>query len=385
MNYKQLLERIQDYAKGRQDFIYGLDGLDFYSKVPIGRGMYILVGGQSGSGKTSFVDTAFILNIFKNRIKSGEPMPFWIYNSMERHIESKLAKWSALMLYWSGTMIDVPILLNLPNKKRDLNNKDIEALEKIAVAMDKLQSRVDFYEAPLTAKGILDNAMKVAYQRGVLLTSCEKGVKKNGVPIAEFGEEYETHAGVRRKVVHTEWGTIRQNESKYFPNDEDEVVFMVNDHVGKVIGSDGFANTKTSVDDHSQNMALLRDKLKWCPVDISQFNRENQDTTRNRVAELDIKERDFKNTSTGYENADIVLGLINPHKLGHTRYKKLNVRKLVSPTGENRLRVLKIVKQTYGPDDIQLPLKFLGENGFVEDLPQELNEYEYDQIQSISV
>lgn len=385
MNYKELLELVREYSKGRKDFIYGLDGLKFYSKVAIGRGMYILVGGQSGSGKTSFVDTVLVLNPFAKMLHDDKPMPLWIYNSLERHKESKLAKWAALMCWWGEHMIDVPTMLNLPNKKRDLNSADFKALEKVADIMTELEKNVIFYEGPLTANQIYQNCLNAAKDRGKLITT-ENGIHLNGEKVADFGEEYIEVKGTKRRVFKGGSIDVVEGETVYIPDDKEEIVFTITDHIGKVGGPDG-ANTKKTIDVHANNQGFIRDTLKWCPIDISQFNRENQGTARNLKMDLDVKEADFKNSSTPYENADLVLGLINPWKLGHTRYGDIKVKELVAPTGENRLRVLKIVKNSYGSDDMQMPLLFLGENGFVDDLPYDLEDYKskytYESIKSL--
>jgi hypothetical protein len=390
-NYRELLEKIREYSKGRSDFIYGLNNLNFYNKVAIGRGMYILVGGQAGSGKTSFVDTALVLNIFQSRMMSDEPIPLWLYNSLERHKDMKIAKWSALVCYWGGHMLDVPTILNLPNKKRDLTSKDFEFLERAADLMEEIEKSVIFYGGPITAQQIKDNCIKVAKGRGKYITTEGGSIKVNGVEVGKFGDDFVEVRGAKRRVFRGSIPVV-EGETYYIPNDEKEIVITITDHIGKVNGMHG-ANTKKTIDEHANNQAFVRDILKWCPVDISQFNRENQGTTRNLKMDLDVKEADFKNSSTPYENSDLVLGLINPHKLGHARYTNSdgtwNVRKMISPTGENRLRVLKIVKNSYGSDDMQMPLLFLGENGFIDDLPLEMESfserYNYESIQNIRV
>ena len=380
--YKDLLKKVRQYQKGRDDFMYGIEGLSVYTKINIGKGMYILIGGQSGSGKTSFSDTAFILNPF---MSLPDNPPLWLYRSMERDKESKLAKWTCNIIYRKhGVLLDVPTLLSLPSKKRKLNNRDFRLLEEIETTMDALDSRVIMVDGTPSAEEIRQWELKIAYQKGKLITADDKYFYINGEKEGTLNEIDEAN-GMKRRYYAGKAGRIYEHGETYIANNPKEIVMPVFDHIGKILDGEGNQNTKKAVDAHSSNQAWARDILKWTPIDISQFNRDSQSTQRNMRLDLDIQEKDFKNSATPYENADLVLGLINPWKLGHSRYQKINVKRMVADGGENRLRLLKIVKNSYGSDDIKLPLVFLGENGHIMDFPEEPGDYDYEQVIGINI
>jgi len=383
MKHKQLIDKVITYQDGRKDFLYGISGLSIYDKINIGKGMYVLVGGQSGSGKTSFVDTVFVINPYL-AYKDTDTLPVWVYNSMERDTETKLAKWVCNLLYReTGILLDVPTLLNFPTSKRKLTPQDIKMLDSIGAIYDTLRDRTIITSGSATAEDIRDRKLKIAYQRGKLITANGKHFFVNGKNEGELNAT-ETKNNITRKYFDGKLGRIYENESIYLPSNPNEIVITLDDHIGKIDGPEG-ANSKKVIDRHATYQGVFKDVCRWLCIDISQFNRDNQSTQRNIRFELDIQEKDFKNSGTPYENADLVLGLINPHKLGHNRYKDINVTKLVAEGGENRLRVLKIVKNSFGSDDIQMPVMFLGENGFISDISSKPDEHEYEHIRNITI
>ena len=63
MSFEDLKREVQAGLDGRNNGIpMGFDRLNKY--IGIRKSMYTLVGGLTGSGKTSFVDDAYVLNPF---------------------------------------------------------------------------------------------------------------------------------------------------------------------------------------------------------------------------------------------------------------------------------------------------------------------------------
>ena len=65
--------------------------------------MYYLIGGLTGSGKTSFIDDAFVLNpvdwaLSQEGRASGIKVKVW-YRSMERSRTYKFAKWTSRKIF----------------------------------------------------------------------------------------------------------------------------------------------------------------------------------------------------------------------------------------------------------------------------------------------
>ena len=124
-----------EVEKGLGDFNRGIPmGFDRLTRyVGIRKGMYYLIGGNTGSGKTSFIDDAFVLNpvdwsLSKEGKASGIKVKVW-YRSMERSRAYKMAKWMSRKIFVDqGILIPVPKLLGwketmTKERKKEQNEK----------------------------------------------------------------------------------------------------------------------------------------------------------------------------------------------------------------------------------------------------------------------
>jgi len=85
--------------------------------LAIQKSIYTLIGGNTGSGKTSLVDDAYILQPYlwwvNNKDKTDLKFRA-LYRSMERKRSLKLAKWACWKLYMDhGLLFDSNTLLGL--------------------------------------------------------------------------------------------------------------------------------------------------------------------------------------------------------------------------------------------------------------------------------
>ena len=113
MSFELLKHEVELGLTGKNDGIpMGFNILNRY--IGIRKSMYFLVGGLTGSGKTSFIDDAFVLNPFDWYIMqkdSGLKLRI-IYRSMERSRTYKLAKWVSRKIFLDqGIIIPVSKLL----------------------------------------------------------------------------------------------------------------------------------------------------------------------------------------------------------------------------------------------------------------------------------
>ena len=102
MSFELLKNEVEKGLMGRNTGIpMGFNRLNRY--IGIRKSMYFLVGGLTGSGKTSFIDDAFVLNPFdwfisREGQNSGIKLKIW-YRSMERSRTYKLAKWVSRKIF----------------------------------------------------------------------------------------------------------------------------------------------------------------------------------------------------------------------------------------------------------------------------------------------
>lgn len=303
----------------------------------IQKSLYTIVGGNSGTGKTSFVDLAYVLNPYKwlteNEGKTNIKIK-WVYNSMERNKKYKLAKWVCLKLFQDHRIIiDVPTMLGWQGKKFEIEPELKKLIFEAGEYFDKM------------------------FESGV-------------IEIIDGGQN---PTGIRNKLIEVAKANGRLEEvdeytRKYIPNDPNLLIVVINDHVGKLAGERGF-NDKELLDKHSEYMGDCRDRYGYTIIDISQFNRSIGSTDRMKLKGVSPEPDDFKGSGDMYENADVALGLFNPYKFKINDFLGYNIPKFVSKSGENRFRSVSIIKNSYGADDIIIGLNFLGENGNFRELP----------------
>lgn len=347
--------------------------------INITNSRYITVYGTSGSGKTSFVNDVFIFGILlKYRIdKNPNFHPYWIYRSMERPSEEMIAKWICYLLYvYDNILIDIPTLFQWSNKKYSLT-KEIT---------DKIKLYEKFFVGTSTSKGMLDlvdiiggaatpdeinkYALNRAYQRGFLLYTKEGKIYQNkGEIVAEFDNiDIEVTDGMvkRFKVVKNGLGEeykIYENSKIYSPKIKNEIVFHITDHIN-VLADKSLINT------HSANMRKIKDVFGWVCIDVGQMNRNIESVYRKVNTELEVNSSDYKESSSPHENSDISVALFDPYSLGLQEYAGYNLSSFIKKkTFQNRFRVMKLLKNSYGSTGVNICNVFLGENGIYKDIP----------------
>ena len=232
------------------------------------------------TGKTAFVDTAYVLNPYQwlmdNKGKTNIKIK-WVYNSMERNTKYKLAKWTCLKLFNDyGIIMDVPTMLGWSGKKYEITDSLKSKIYKSGKYFDEMfeSGVIDIFEGSQNPTGIRNYLIELA--------------KKHG-----------------------EVKQINKFTRRYIPNDPDLHIIVINDHVGKLSGERGFSD-KELLDKHSEFMGDCRDRYGMTIIDISQFNRSIGSVDRMKTKAVSPEPDDFKGSGDLYENADIALALFNP-------------------------------------------------------------------------
>jgi len=318
-------------------------------EVGIGKSIYTIVGGMSGTGKTAFTDLAYVLAPYKwmkqNYDKTGITIRV-IYHSMERSKTYKLAKWVSMKLYTQyNILMDVPDILGWGVQR---NRVPEEVYQKIVKCFDYFNEMLDYVEiieGPINPTGIWKNAYN-----------------------------YAETVGKFEKVPYTTLEGDEKYHTIYKTNDENLVTVVLLDHIGKLKGelNDGVflqPQSKALMDKMSDYAGSeLRDRLGFSPVIVSQFNRGLEDTQRRVKTEMSPLPSDFKNTGNLYEDADVALALYNPYKLGDNENLGYNIPAFVNSKGYNRFRSCYVLKNSYGVDDIAFGYNFIGEVGIMYEL-----------------
>lgn len=236
MSFESLKKEVQDGIDGRNSGIpMGFNRLNRY--IGIRKRMYFVAGGLTGSGKTSMIDDAFVLNPYDWYIKQQNPgiKLRIIYRSMERSRTYKLAKWVSRKIFIDhGYIIPVSKLLGWNSKMTKDEHDLFLSYQPYIEQMNEVITIIDGPENPVgIAKDLRNHALK------------------NGR--IEQLDEY-------NKI--------------YIPNDENEITIVVVDHLGLLKTTKELSSKKQAIDKMSDELRYARDFYGYTIVAVQQFNRD---------------------------------------------------------------------------------------------------------------
>lgn len=334
MSFELLKAEVDKGLSGKNGGIpMGFHRLNRY--VGIRKGMYYLVGGLTGSGKTSFIDDAFVLNpvdwaLSKEGLASGVKVKVW-YRSMERSRTYKLAKWVSRKIFIDqGIIIPVGKLLGWTDK---MTKDEHDLFLYYEDYIEQLSDIVTIIDGPENPVGIAKDLKKYALERGSI----------------EQLDEY-------NKI--------------YVPEDPNEITIVVIDHIGLLKLTKDQPTKKQAIDKMSDELRYARDFYGYSPVVVSQFNRDISNPTRIKNGDVEPQLEDFADSSATQNDADVVMGLFDPMRYKVADPSGYNLDKLVDQYGAKYFRSLRLIKNSYGEDDVRIGLGFLGQIGMFKELPR---------------
>jgi len=334
---------------------------------------YILIGSNTGSGKTSLLDHMILSTIH------SLPKDFHfevLYYSMERKNTFKLAKWLSWEYYRKEKKkAPVQTLLGLNNRIKPNQVKYFET--RYSKILENVMEHIDLRQGTRTVAQIKQDIEKKAKELGDYYHSDNDVIYHFDKVLAPFPKKkfIKTRFGKRYYVDFKEGKyQLYQNDDLYIPKKQ-QLLLIVIDHIGKVKGE---GSKKQILDELDQVLSDARDKYGFSPIAISQFNRGVGETQRIKFRKdtLAPQLEDFKDTGNLTESADLVLSLFDPSRYqawnSEGLYYGVNIESgMVTPSGKHRARSLHILKNSFGSDKAIVMLKFIGESGYFEVLPKD--------------
>lgn len=360
-----------------------LDPLSLNQLIRFGMGSYMIMTGPPGTGKTSFIDTHYVNNSIRAFIldPEGYHMPLIVYNSMERPPVDKMVKWIAYHMFIRfGSLIDLPTLLQHPNKRRRTTEKDIDNAKSFQAVIDHMKKYLDLQGGSKTPTAIRKYLEKRCYNHGLYITADTEKIYNNGKEIADFktpdgiednGTEYKLLT--RKKMPgDTEPRLLKvyQNTSVFIPKDRNQMRVVINDTSNK-LKKEPRKDVIETLNDHSTNMADLRDAKAWAPIDINQMNQEGIKEI-GKSPDLKVYQSHIKGTGDFAQNADIILSIVDPSYFGHQLWgpdgHEYDIKRL-----RKTFRIFQVVKNSHGLGEHTMHCVFMGENGYFFELPHPEN------------
>ncbi len=259
-NFEILNDEVDRGIQGRNTGIpIGFNRLNRY--IGIRKRIYFLIGGLTGSGKTSFLDDAFILNPYdwyiSDQNKTNIKLKI-VYRSMERSRVYKLAKWMGRKIFMDHGIV-IPISKLLGWNRDDRMTKDEH---------DLYLSYKDYIDGMEDVITIIDGP-------------------ENPVGIAK---DLRSYAEKRGKIEQ-----IDQYNKVYIPDDETEITIVALDTLNLLKVTKDLPTKKQAIDKMSDELRYARDFFGYTPVAISQFNREISNMTRIKNGDVEPQLEDRLN------------------------------------------------------------------------------------------
>lgn len=346
--FSSLEDEIQKGLQGANEGIpIGFPRLEQYASIR--KKQYYLIGGYTGSAKSTFIQDAFILNPIDFIIKNPGTFKVKIFlRSMERSKTFMYAKWLSRRIFLDHGII-IPLWKMLGwshNVKLTLNEQNL--IQEYKVYFQELAEYVK----------VIDGA-------------------ENPVGVSKDFVAYLKSVGKIEDV--DEFNKI------YIPDDPKLINVHITDHVGLLKHTKDLNTNKASIDKWSGEAAYIRDFYGCCMIDVQQFNRDIVNPIRLKQGDVSPNLEDFKDTSSTQHNADLVLGLFDPGRYKVEALTGHDLSKLQSPEdGAKLYRSLHILKSTYSTDGVVLPLAFQPHVGVLKELPKkkDMTEAIYNEVLS---
>lgn len=334
-NFEDLSNEVKAGMAGRNSGIpMGFDRLNRY--IGIRKRMYTLIGGLTGSGKTSFLDDAYVLNPYDWYISKENTTNIKlriIYRSMERSRIYKLAKWTARRIFMEhGIIIPVDKLLSW-NKDKKLTHDEHDLFLTTKDYIDQLEDVITIIDGP-----------------------------ENPIGIAK---QLKDHAMANGRVED-----LDQYNKVYIPNDENEITLVVLDTMNLLKLTKELTSKKQAIDKMSDELRYARDFYGYSPVAVSQFNREIANIIRIKAGDVEPQLEDFKESGQTQDDADVVLALFDPARYNVADKSGYDLNKLKDDYGAKYFRSLRLIKNSFGEDDVRIGLAFMGQTGIFKELPK---------------
>ena len=344
-NFQNLKQVVDEGREGKNKGIpMGFDRLNRY--IGLRKSMYFLVGGLTGSGKTSLVDDAFVLNpvewILSDANTKNQKIHI-LYRSMERSKNYKLAKWVIRKIFLdTGRIIPLSTLLGWIQK---IDGEDYNLFLKYEPYIDALESMVTIIDGTENPIGIAKGIKEYALANGTVIEDGKYG-------------------------------------RKYVPKDDNKITIIIIDHIGLLKPTKDYPNKKQRIDKMSDELRYARDFYGFTPVIVSQFNRDISNFARLKSGDVEPQLEDFKDSSSTQDDADIVLSLFDPMRYKVEDPGGYDLSRLKDKIGAKYFRSVRLIKNSYGEDDIRVGLGFLGQVGMFKELPKvkEMTDSDYEDV-----
>ena len=300
----------------------------------IQRGVYTLLGGLSGTYKTTLADF-MLLNAMRDAESLGLEINVFYY-SYEIDELSKKCNWLSVIIRNKYGIIIPPEVIKGFGDNR-LTSEQMEYIKKEIPTVEALFSKINFRFKSTNPTGIYNEMWQYMSSKGTFT----------------YLDYIDKEGNAKKKI------------DKFIPNNPEAYNIIILDHLLLLQKERGFSD-KEVIDKMSEYMVELRNMFNLSGIFISQFNDGLSSIDRAKFKGVDISPQitDFKSSRNPYADADVVLATMSAFKMDMPTCLGYDINKL-----KDSFIMLKVIKNRLGRDNIAVGLLANPKAGSFSELP----------------
>lgn len=315
----------------------------------IEKGKYYLITANSKVGKTQITDFLFVFNVAKMLVDGDINMKVKIfYFSLEMTKEEKMLAIFANILNDKEGIRLSPTDLKSTRKDKVLSAEVLELLEKYNYYFKKIEEIVEFIDDVRNGYG--------------MFVTVKNYMEANGIThMSDYTTTIKDAKGKSQLVK-------RQRRDYYEPNDPEEYVMMIIDHIG-LINTESRDGVKLDLRESiallsSDYLLQLRNFFQVIPVVIQQQASAQESVENLKANRLKPTLDGLGDNKTTQRDANVILGLFSPFRHEIPQYMGYDIRKF-----RDNIRFLEIIGGREGGAGEICPLYFDGAVNDFKELP----------------
>ena len=311
------------------------------SSPGIEQGKYYQITAQSKAGKTQLADALFVFNTVKQIIDDNLDIRLKIfYFSLELSKEEKMLACFANILYIKEGLRIAPTDLKSTHAKKVLSSEVLEIISKYQKYFDKIEEIVEFIDDIRHSTGIYDLVRKYALANGTVYY---------------------------RDIIIK--GEITKVEDRYEPNDPEEYVMIIIDHIG-LIQPQKLNGTQLSLHESisllsSDYLIKLRNRFNYIPVVVIQQAIAGENIEHKKAGALRPSVANLGDNKLIARDCNMMIGIFSPFKHEIPEYMGYDVTKF-----KDNIRFMEIIISRDGGAGTICPLYFDGAVTYFKELPR---------------
>lgn len=259
------------------------------------------------------------------------------YFTLEMSKEEKMLYLISNILYIKEGLRIPPVDLKSTSSQRILSQEVLDIIKKYQEYIEKIESIIEFVDSVSNPTGIFKIVRDYAH----------------------------AHGTQHRRVIKTGDGREIEVDDYYEPNDPDEYVMVIIDHIS-LISTESNLDLRESITKLSSSYLIqLRNKYNYIPVIIQQQAAAQESVENKKANKLKPSLDGLGDNKLTQRDANVILGLFSPLRHELPEYMGYDITFF-----KDNIRFLEVLGGREGGAGIVTPLYFDGAVNFFKELPK---------------